>query len=301
METINNILVVIDPTVERDFVVDRAKLVASETGAKAHLFINMDNTLSEESYIYEGIDKTFFDTQRQLFTEHYQKILFELHEEFNKTGISATTEFTENHNLAESIITQANETDADLVMKSTHHHSAIERGIVTNTDWRLIRKCPAPLMLVKPKAWNKTGSIATAIDPMHVKAEQSKLDHVLLQGAKQLAAIFDQKLHVFHSYFPFVSALFPLGGETDEHLHQVADHHRKKVLEVMKKNDVADDCLELSRGELYSSLVHFLEKSDTNLLVIGALSRNIIERAIVGNTAEKILENCPCDILVLKS
>ena len=301
MENIRKILVVVDPTVERDFVIERAKFVATTTGASLHLFINNENTLSETSYIYEGIDAQFFEKQRKLYKEHFEKILSELESELKAAGISITKQFSENHNLAESIIDAANQVRADMVMKSTHHHSALERGLITNTDWRLIRKCQSPLMLVKPNAWKPHGSIVTAVDPMHVKAEQTKLDHVLLQGAKKLGEIFEQKLHVFHSYFPFVSALFPLGGETDEHLHRVADHHREKVLGVMRENGVADDALEISRGELYSSLVNFIKKSEANILVLGALSRNFLERAIVGNTAEKILEDCPCDILVLKS
>ncbi|MCG8415973.1 MAG: universal stress protein [Pseudomonadales bacterium] len=301
MVEIKKALVVVDPTVERDFVVNRAKLVAKATGAELHLFINNENTLGEHSYIYEGIDGKFFETQRKLFTEHFEKILQELVEEFTADGIKAYSQFTENHHLAESIIETAKQISPDLVIKSTHHHSALERGVITNTDWRLIRKCPFPLMLVKPQHWKEEGCIATAIDPMHVKAEQSKLDHVLLNGAAAMGKTFGQPVKVFHSYYPFVSALFPLGGETEEHLQRIENQHRSKVLAVMDGHDIPEDALELSRGELNSSLLAFLNRTQANLLVLGALSRNFLERAIVGNTAEKILEDCPCDILVLKS
>ena len=45
MNKIKKMLVVVDPTVDRDFVIDRAKLIASATGASLHLFINNENTL----------------------------------------------------------------------------------------------------------------------------------------------------------------------------------------------------------------------------------------------------------------
>lgn len=70
-------------------------------------------------------------------------------------------------------------------------------------------------MLVKPGEWHDDGKIVTAIDPLHVKASQSRLDHVLLESAAKIAALFKQCVRVFHSYFPFVSALFPLGGESE--------------------------------------------------------------------------------------
>ncbi len=70
---------------------------------------------------------------------------------------------------------------ANLVIKSTHHHNLAQRLLITNTDWRLIRKCPSPLLLVKPREWQAKGNIVTGVDPMHLKAEQSRLDHQLLE------------------------------------------------------------------------------------------------------------------------
>ena len=41
----------------------------------------------------------------------------------------------------------------DLVLKDTHHHTALQRALLTNTDWHLIRECPAPLLLVRDTQW----------------------------------------------------------------------------------------------------------------------------------------------------
>ncbi len=301
MRRVEKILVVVDPTLERDFVLDKAKLVSKATGASVFLLINNGNTLSEQSYYYEGIDDHFFERQRELFEDHYKKLLIQHESELLADGLTVTSHFSENNNLAEAIINHANAVQADLVIKSTHHHSAFERGIITNTDWRLIRKCQVPLMLVKPGDWQDEGTIVTGIDPMHVKASQSELDHILLDVAKSLGELFDLSLRVFHSYFPFVSAMFPIGGASKEHLDRIAEQHRSKALEVMAEHGLKEEHLKLSRGELVKDLTNYLSSCDANLLVIGALSRNFLERAIVGNTAEKILENCPCDILVLKT
>ena len=59
MNSIKSLLVVIDPTVERDAVLDRAIMIAKATTAKVHLLISNLNTLSEHSYIYEGVDGKF--------------------------------------------------------------------------------------------------------------------------------------------------------------------------------------------------------------------------------------------------
>jgi universal stress protein E len=300
MKTIKSLLVVIDPTVERDFVVDRARLIAKATNARVRIFINNSNSLSQHSYIYEGIDGAFFETQSKLFEDHYQHMLADLADEFRADKIEISTAFTEEHHLA-AIIKQTNEFNPDLVLKSTHHHSAIERSLITNTDWRLIRKCPTPLLLVKPGSWSEAGSVVTAVDPLHAKAAQSKLDKVLLSTTELLAGKLKQTPCVFHSYYPFVSTIFPMGGETKEHLDRIRNQHSDKLTELLTGYDIAEENIKLSEGEIMPMLVKYLDSVNANVLVIGALSRNVLERAIVGNTAEKILEDCPCDVLVIKS
>ncbi len=300
MKTIEHLLVVVDPTVERDFVVERAKMIAKATRAKVTLFINNENTLTDRSYLYEGIDGEFFETQRQLFEDHYRKLLADLKSEFSKEDIETTTVFSEHHHLGEAIIEKVAEVKPDLLLKSTHHHALMERSVVSNTDWRLIRKCNCPVMLVKPNAWKENGSIVAAIDPFHRKADQTDLDHILLSYTELTSKLFEQTPHVFHSFFPFVSTMFPLGSEASDELDSMEKEHWDKLKEVLKDHDIARENVHLSAGELVPHLTKYLESADANLLVVGALSRNFIERAIVGNTAEKILEDCPCDLLILK-
>lgn len=299
MNTISSILVVVDPTVVRDFVVDRAKLIAKASDATVRFFINNADTLREHSYLYEGMNGEIFETQCKLHAEHINKILANLVDEFDRENIAASYTYTAEHHLAEAIIKQVVELKPDLVLKSTHHHSIIKRTLVTNTDWRLIRKCPAALFLVKPEPWREGGSVVTAVDPLHSKADQSELDHYLIDSAELLARQLDQTACVFHSYFPFTSTMFSLGVETPEHLARIRQQHSEKLNELLADHAIAADNIQLSHGELVPTLIKYLKLVNANVLVIGALSRNVLERAIVGNTAERILEDCPCDVLVL--
>jgi universal stress protein E len=300
MATIDSILVVVDPTVEHDFVIDRVKGILAHNKASVRFFINTSNTLTQHSYAYEGMDGHFLEKQRQLFVEHYLKILHELVEEFSAMGISATSAFSEEHNLAEAILAEIKEYEPDLVLKSTHHHSVLRKSLITNTDWRLIRKCHKPLLLVKPRSWFEKGSVVASVDPLHAKAAQTKLDHQLIETAENVARAFEQTPKVFHCYFPFVGTMFPTATETSEQMQELKVRHETKLNELLASHNIAPENVELTRGDLVPSLIHYLEKSDANILIIGALSRNILERAIVGNTAEKILDDCPCDVLIIK-
>lgn len=300
MQSIKSILVVIDPTVKRDFVVERARLIAKATAAKVTLFVNNANSLNQQSYQYEGIDPEFFIKQRKLFIDHHKHMLEALAAEFAKDKIQTSTIFEEKNNLAEAIIVQAEQMQANLVVKSTHHHNLAQRLLITNTDWRLIRKCPSPLLLVKPREWQAKGKIVTGVDPMHPKAEQSRLDHELLETTQFLAAALQQEPLVFHSYFPFVSNLFTEGLQTEAVMGRIREQHIEKLNKLLASHKIDANNIHLSCGELVPKLNEFLHETAANLLVIGALSRNKLERAVVGETAEKILEDCSCDVMVVK-
>lgn len=300
MNIVDSVLVVVDPTVERDFVLDRAKSILNSTKTSIRFFINSSNTLTQHYYAYEGIDSHFFAKQRRLFIEHYNRILEDLVDEFNQQGFDATSAFTEEHNLAESVIAQTKEYEPDLVLKSTHHHGLLKRSLISNTDWRLIRKCPCPLLLVKPRKWVDHGSVVAAVDPLHAKAEQSKLDHLLIETGVSAASQFGQTTRVFHCYFPFVSTMFPTAAESSELIEELRVRHQTKLNELLANHNIDPDCIELAQGDLVPSLTHYLERCNANILVIGALSRNVLARAIIGNTAEMILDDCPCDVLIIK-
>ncbi|MFN3165284.1 MAG: universal stress protein, partial [Pseudohongiellaceae bacterium] len=234
MEAIKSLFLVIDPTVEDDPAVDRALDIAEATKASVLLFVNNENTLTEGSYVYEGVDGDFFENQRRLFKEHYTKILTQAEEKFRDKGIDVSSRFKEQHHLAEAIIAEVSALKPDLVIKSTHHHNVLERSLISNTDWRLIRKCPAPLMLIKPRLWTDDGVVVTAVDPLHSKAAQSRLDRVLLAATMQMSKAMGMKPCVFHSYYPFVSTLFPMGGGSREHLDRIREHHESKLMELLK-------------------------------------------------------------------
>ena len=75
----------------------------------------------------------------------------------------------------------------DLVVKDTHYHSVIRRTVFTNTDWNLIRTCPAPLLLAKPGEWRAPPTLLAALDPGHLGDKPAALDHDILDAAQLLA------------------------------------------------------------------------------------------------------------------
>ena len=55
-------------------------------------------------------------------------------------------------------------------------------------------------------------------------------------------------------------------------------------------------------GDRYGGVAipRMAEKLDADLVVMGAISRSTLKRIAIGNTAERVLGDLPCDVLVVK-
>jgi len=56
----------------------------------------------------------------------------------------------------------------------------------------------------------------------------------------------------------------------------------------------------LIKGQPHTAIPRFIEDHDVDLVVMGSVARSGIPGFFVGNTAEKILDNVDCSVLVLK-
>ena len=295
MITIESITVVLDPTVLRDPVLDRAKTLARSTGAKIQFLINCHSILDEKSYF--SIDHAA--SGKNANSVFQDVILQSLKNEFLLLDVPITIELFDSADVVAEIVERAGLTGADLVLKSTHHHSNLRKGILTNTDWKLIRQCPIPIWFSKPGAWPARGDIVAAVDPLHNLAEQTRLDSLLIDYAEYYARKSQQTACVYHAFFgssePSSAALASNTASVE-----LKRQHNQAVYRLLAYHNIDPANVRIDIGDLGDKLLNYLGNVRSNLLVIGALSRNKLERAIVGSTAEKILDECPCDVLVVK-
>lgn len=300
MKDLKKLLVIVDPDNDHDFVIERAILLAFYGKARALLVMHKANVLPHDSEANQGLTSFFFNTQKQLFTDHYQSKLAALKTRFEAQGIDTETYFSTDKNGEAVILHKIHEFKPDMTLKSVQKRSALSHILITNTDWKLVKSCPSPLLLVKARPWFDDGAVLTAIDPLHSKAQQNQLDHLLLDTTIKLAASLQLNARVFHCYFPDLSAMFPKVVEAEPYIREVRAIHWNKVKAVISEHGFSEDQVTMTRGDLIKTLLQTIRKDRANILVLGALSRNVVESAIIGSTAEKILYDTPCDVLIMK-
>jgi len=230
-----------------------------------------------------------------------------LAEPLRESGLVVNTTSTWDHPLYEGIVRHAIACDADIVFKDTHHHSAVSRALLTNTDWNLIRICPVPLWLVKPQDISGKPTFVAAIDPLHEHDKPAALDDEILVITKALADASDAEVHAFHAYDPRIAvatatanAYIPVSLPFDEIEKQMHEQHEKRFNEVVNFHGIDAKRSHLVAGVTHAELPEFSKSVGADLVVMGAVSRNRWKRLFIGATAERTLEHLPCDLLIVK-
>ena len=304
MQRISRILAVVDPTAAVQPAVGRAAWLAQHIGADLELLVCYYNEYLSGDRLF---DSPSLQKARDEVIAGHEKHLEALAEPMRSSGIVVKTTATWDHPLYEGIVRRAVESGADLVVKDTHHHSAVTRALLTNTDWNLIRTCPVPLWLVKPVEFDETPVFIAAIDPMHQHDKPAALDDEILHISKDLAGRLHGELHAFHSYDPRIAvatatanAYIPVSLPFDEIEQQMHEDHEKRFREITEFHKVDADKAHLVAGLTHEELPQIAEQLDADVVVMGAVARNRWKRLFIGSTAERTLEHLPCDLLIIK-
>jgi universal stress protein E len=204
----------------------------------------------------------------------------------------------------EAVIRRAVSTNADLIVAAAQPQQFAGRLVLANTDWELIRHSPVPVLIVKSERDYRKPAVIAAIDPFHARAKPTRLDARILATASALGRLLKGATHSFHAYMPLVAmAPGPSGMPLmlppeleDVHGEQVDKRFRRAC----ERAHIPPARRHLNMGLEGDELSSVVKRLDAGIVVMGAVSRSGLRRVFIGNTAERILDDLGCDVLVVK-
>jgi len=218
--------------------------------------------------------------------------------------IEVTTRAIWDRPLYEGIIRATLRGEPRLVMKDSHYHSAISRALVTNTDWQLIRHCPAPLWLVRGGPWSASPRIGAFVDPTRDMDKPADLDHRILDEAIGLSRGLGGQMHAVHCHdSDALPADFcaPCAGVEAAVLNAESQaEHARWLRELLDDHDIPASQVHLRRGQPAEMIPAIAREVELDLAVMGAITRSRLHQAFIGSTTEQVLDKLPCDVLVIK-
>ena len=119
----------------------------------------------------------------------------------------------------------------------------------------------------------------------------------VLQLAKAVADALKGELHAVHAYDPHPA---PRGDSADTGLSPSAEAAGARLDRAVKSLNLSQPDRHLEAGQPSDAVSRVAHNIQADIVVIGEMSRSGIRRALVGNTAEELLDRVPGDLLVVK-
>ena len=301
MRPIRRILVAIkDPGATALPAVAKAARIAAACGAHIELFHAIKATVwANTPAAYETAMSDLHETQRR----HYQQRLERIAARVRLHGIKVATAVEYDFPAYDAIVRRACLIDADLIVARRRNRRSAMPGLLRLTDWELLRNSPVPVLLVKRSGLYRHPDILAAVDPGHAHTKPEQLDNEILGAGNQLAQVLKGKLHAVHAYTPVVvgGAATSVSASVANRLDGYAAAQAKAEFDrLLEGSDIPRNRRHLV-GDFPDVAINGLaRRTHADIVVMGALSRSGLKRLLIGNTAERLLDELPCDLMIVK-
>ena len=295
------LLVVLDYEAENQPALDRALFLARQSQAELELFVS---EFSAALYAHMAVTREGDELSPDAYLREVESWLFKLAEPLREQGLTVHTDSVWNRHQYAGILEKVASSQPDLVIKATAHDSRLHRTLFNYTDWHLIRECGAPLLLVKSEDDWHSKRIIASVDPAHVHGKAEQLDANIMAAACDWARDTGGELHVFHSIELLPEPVILAGpyNPTYEDYQGMVETASKEQLDRFMQDypEVSESRVHLREGKPEDTLPVLVRELQASLVVMGAISRGHRGLLLIGSTAENVLDDLACDILVIK-
>jgi len=204
----------------------------------------------------------------------------------------------------EAVVRAARRVDADLIVAERHAGRHTGAALLHLNDWELLRRAPVPVLLVKRRGLYRRPRVLAAVDPDRRYAKPVQLDRDILAAGAGIAAALGGSLHVVHAFSPVPLSAYSQGILSEEILANLqrrsAQTAAAKLERLAGRAGVPAARRHLIARHPSDAIEQAAAETGSAIVVMGALARSGLRRLLIGNTAERVLDHLPCDLLVVK-
>ncbi len=302
----DTVLAVLDLEDKPGTTLDRAILVADRLD-----YEHIDILLCVPAYgtILDGYVPS---SQADLLTQRIEAVHAEMLDEYTAkvraAGLNVSASVLSDRSVTDLVVQHILESTPSIVVKGTRYHSAAERGALVDSDWQLMRQCPCPLWLVKSESLTENPVVLAAVDPTHANDKPAVLDRHIVEAARQFARATSGSVHLLHACEPLAAvgaavnrALTAAKFDTDSIDERVRAEHAAALEALAEKNGIDPKQARQLPGRAHEILPAFAREIDADVVVMGVLARSRPGQKAIGNTAERVLDHLPCDVLIVRA
>ncbi|MCT8986618.1 universal stress protein UspE [Shewanella phaeophyticola] len=299
MKDYKKILVVINPTTDHQPALARAVELASKSNAEITAFLSIFDFSYEMTSILSSQER---EAMRQGVIDQRIAWLESAISGFSSKNLTINTEVVWHNRPFESVINFAINGEFDLIVKSTHQHDKLKAVIFTPTDWHLMRKSPVPVLMVKEHDWPVAGKIVCAVNVVSEDDDHQTLNGKIISHALDLAKKFSANVHLVNGYpgTPVNLAIELPDFDANIYNNTVRMQHEQRVQYLAQAYNIPLENCHVEEGLPEDVIPELASKLDAELVILGTVGRTGFSAALIGNTAEHVIDSINCDLLAIK-
>ncbi len=146
-----------------------------------------------------------------------------------------------------------------------------------------------------------------AVDPDPSDEVKNTLNTKIMELATSLARLEGSEFHVVHAWKIYSETMLIRSGglskcEVDSLGRETRKMYKGWLNELIEKYapETPKDRIHLQKGDAGILIPALVKRKRIELIVMGTVSRTGIAGLFIGNTAEKVLRNVDCSVLIVK-
>lgn len=298
MADYKRIFVAITPHREEQPALARAVFLANKYQATLVLGSSMYNRSIEKA---SGVAAESCKELKQTLMDDQKKVMLALAASLE---IETKTEcvVTWHKKWYEGVISLATENNCDLIIKETKHYKKSVRNLFTPDHWNLLRCSPINVLMVKNHKWTCNGDIVTAISLDDGDSEHQCLSEKVAKEAASMSKLFGANLHFINtvSKAPIHIAVDKSAFDPDKVNARVMQKHKESLKILADNLNISDVNIIVEEGLPGHVVPKLCDTLNAECLILGSVGRKGVTAALLGNTAEYIIDKLDCDTLVVK-
>jgi nucleotide-binding universal stress UspA family protein len=204
------------------------------------------------------------------------------------------------------IIRQVKEGRHDLVAKAASSDPSFADTLFGQLDMHLLRKCPCPVFIIKPRKKIRHPHVLAALDIEDSSRKGQAFNNLIVDHAAQITGFEEGTLDLLHVWnLPFEQNMrreekFRNLNTVELLLKDTRKHKQEQMQKLVQRWSALEPRAHLVKGYAQEAIPRFARDRGIDLVVMGTVGRTGIKGFFMGNTSEKILRSLNCSVLAIK-
>lgn len=292
MSRYRHVLVIIDPTLEKQLALRRAIYLQP--------FLNCTITALLVVWDREA-EATRED--RVSYMAGRRRWLEQVVEAEGAAGFPVQSKVVWHRPAYEAILEEAALGKYDLLIKMARQAEGLDAILYTPLDWQLLRKSPCPVWMVKDQPWPEPGKALVAVNLAGEDRIHDQLNEKLVRSCLEMAQTVRQTEVHLVAVYPVdsmnLTAEMP-DFDDGQYNESIRGHYLVAMKALRQKFSLDEKLTHVMPGLPEEVIPRLANELGAAIVVFGTVGRTGLSAAFIGNTTEQVIDQLNCDLLVLK-